>query len=88
MRTSIIIVRMTHLTVALCIYVVVLYLFYYSQYSQSCFYFTFKQRIMILMCMLIHGTLKTVTEISKTMKFQDRIFLYWLTNILIIFTSL
>ena len=40
------------------------------------------------MCMRTHGTLKAVTETKQNNQISSQDFLYWLTNILIIFTFL
>ena len=62
-NTSIIIVRKTHLTVALCIYIVVLYIFYMKQLFTNVFCFTFKQRMLIhMMCMQTCGAHTMVTK--------------------------
>ena len=67
-NTSIIVVRKTHLTAALC---VVPYLFYIKRLFTNTF---FKQRILIYMLMLTCGTLKMVTETSKTTNFRAHFF--------------
>lgn len=86
-NTSIIFVRKTHLTAALCIYIVVLYLFYIKAIVDKHICFTFKQMIMIRKHMRTCGTLKKVTENSN---FQACLFynafLYW--NLLIVLTFL
>ena len=91
-NTSIIFARKTHITAALCVYIVILYLFYIKWLFTNTFCSTFKQRIMIRMRMWTCGTLKTVAVTSKTTNFQARFFysafLYWLTSLLIVITFL
>ena len=80
--TSITIVRIIYFTVVLCVYIIVLDLFYLRQLFTNMFSFHFQQRIAILMYMCTHNSQTMVKETNKTINFWDyfvyNMILHWL----------